>query len=76
MKASMRNFKLVEESTGQVVAVFNSEISFSKCGVLEVKADYGEAFDIMVVNSYVGLYERARRRNNRAAGGGGGGGGG
>ncbi|KAJ5974000.1 hypothetical protein N7481_011210 [Penicillium waksmanii] len=76
LKVSMRNFKLVEESTGQVVAVFNSEISFSKCGVLEVKADYGEAFDIMVVNSYVGLYERARRRNNAAAGGGGGGGGG
>ncbi|CAI7652095.1 unnamed protein product [Penicillium manginii] len=66
LKMSMRNFKLVDERSGQVVA----------CGVLEVKADYGEGFDIMVVNSCLGLYERARRRNNGAAGGGGGGGGG
>lgn len=76
LKASMRNLKLVDESTGLVVAVFNSEISFSRCGVLEVKADYGENFDVMVVNSCVGLYERARRRNNGAAAGAGGGGGG
>lgn len=75
LKASMRNFKLVDESTEQIVAVFTSELSFSKCGVLEIKVDYGEAFDIMVVNSCLGLYERARRRNNSAGGGGGGGGG-
>lgn len=73
--ASSRNFKLEEEKTGRIIAVFNKEISFSKCGVLEVRVDYGPGFDVMVINSCVGLYERARRRNNSAGGGGGGGGG-
>ncbi|KAJ5583872.1 hypothetical protein VI817_006073 [Penicillium citrinum] len=75
LKASMRNFKLVDEKTGNVVAVFNREISFSKCGVLEIKADFGQDFDIMVINSCVGQYERIRRRNSSGGGGGGGGGG-
>ncbi|KAJ5085640.1 hypothetical protein N7532_010411 [Penicillium argentinense] len=70
-----RSFKLVDESTGQVLAVFTREISFNKCGKLQIKAEYGEAFEKMVVISLLGLYERARRRNNSAAAGGGGGGG-
>lgn len=76
LRASGRNFKLVDEKTGDVVAVFNREISFSKCGVLEIKADYGQDFEIMVINSCVGQYERIRRRNSAGAGAGGGGGGG
>lgn len=71
-KWSSRNFKLVDEGTGRVLAVFTRERSISKCGKLLFKAEYGETFDTTVLLSCVSLYERARR----AGGGGGGGGGG
>ncbi|KAJ5123426.1 hypothetical protein N7448_009523 [Penicillium atrosanguineum] len=70
----LRNFKLVDERTDQLMAVFTDEKSISKCGKLQIKAEYGGSFDIMVLISCVSLYERARRRNRSASGGGGGGG--
>jgi len=69
-----RNYKLVDERTGQLMAVFTGERFSSKCGTLQIRGEYGEAFDRMVLVSCVSLYERARRNNRSAAGGGGGGG--
>lgn len=69
-----RNFKLVDERTDQLMAVFTRERSISKCGKLQIKAAYGESFDIMVLISCASLYERARRHNRSSSGGGGGGG--
>jgi hypothetical protein len=66
---SLRSFKLIEERTGQVVAVFSRERSFTKCGKLQIRVEYGEAFEKMVLISWLSLYEKA-------SGGGGGGGGG
>lgn len=72
---SSRNFKLVDEHTEQVVAVFTGEWSMSKCGKIQIKADLGDNFETMVLLSYVSIYEKARRRERASAGGGGGGGG-
>ncbi|KAJ5172291.1 hypothetical protein N7492_004884 [Penicillium capsulatum] len=74
LRWSSRNFKLVDEHTDQVAAVFTSDWSMSKCGRLQIKTDLGEDFETMVVLSCISIYERARRRDSAAAGGGGGGG--
>lgn len=71
---SSQNFKLVDEHTGQVVAVFTSEWSLSKCGRIQIKADLGDNFETMALLSYLSIYEKARRRERASAGGGGGGG--
>lgn len=73
---SMRSFKLIDERSEQVVAVFSRERSFTKCGTMQIRVDHGEGFDRMVLISGLSLYERSRRRNHSTAGGGGGGGGG
>lgn len=70
----VRNFKLVDERTGRLLAVFTRERSTSKCGKLQINGGYGENFDRMVLVSCVSLYERARRHNRSAGAGGGGGG--
>ncbi|OOQ86079.1 hypothetical protein PEBR_24264 [Penicillium brasilianum] len=66
---SMRSFKMVDEKTGQVLAVFSRERSVSKCGQLQIRVEYGEDFDLMVLISGLSVFEKA-------SGGGGGGGGG
>ena len=76
---SGRNLKLVEvghgggrgaeEDGGKVLAVFTSERGFSSCGVLQINAQLGRDFDVMVVTTCVALYEKARRRRHRAAAG-------
>lgn len=75
MALSARNHKLVDERTGELLAVFTSNLSLSKCGKLQLNVDYGESFDIMVFISCLTLYEKARRRSHSGGGGGGGGGG-
>ena len=75
-RLSSRNFKLVDERTNEVVAVFTSDLSLNKCGRMQIRADFGESFDTMVLLSYVSIYEKARRRERSSGGGGGGGGGG
>ncbi|KAJ5585325.1 uncharacterized protein N7459_005125 [Penicillium hispanicum] len=73
---SPNNFKLVDECTEEVVAVFTSGKSFHKCGKLQIKAGgYGENFDMVILLSYLGLYEARKRRENRSAAAGGGAGG-
>ncbi|KAM0439607.1 hypothetical protein ACHAPT_000699 [Fusarium lateritium] len=73
---SVRNFKLVDEQTGDILAVFTSDRTLSGCGVLEIRANHGEQFDVSVLISCIGLYEKARRRSQRSSAGGAGGGGG
>lgn len=75
MMWSARNYKLVDELTGELLAVFTRERSLSKCGTLQIKAGFGKSFDTMATLSCLSLYERARRRDRSAGGGGGGGGG-
>ncbi|KAI8675255.1 hypothetical protein NCS57_00425900 [Fusarium keratoplasticum] len=73
---SVRNFKLVDGQTDEILAVFTSDRTLSGCGVLEIRANHGEQFDVSVLISCIGLYEKAKRRSRRSSAGGGGGGGG
>ncbi|KAL4945926.1 hypothetical protein BDV06DRAFT_183630 [Aspergillus oleicola] len=73
---SLRNFKLVDEMTGRVVAVFTSNglKSVRKNGKLQVtSAKCGPHFDIMALITLLAMYERIRRRTGGKGGGGGGG---
>lgn len=72
MSWSARNHKLVDEATGELLAVFTSSLSFSRCGKLQINVDYGKDFDALVFITCVGLYEKARRRSERSSSGGGG----
>jgi hypothetical protein len=62
-----RNFKLIDERSGDLVAVFTSKRSIGQCGRLQIKEDHGEWFDTMALLSYISLYERFERRNRQAA---------
>ncbi|KAM5359201.1 hypothetical protein ACJZ2D_014663 [Fusarium nematophilum] len=46
---SDRNWKLVDEETGGILAVFTNKHSMSKCGTLEIRENYGGQFDQMVL---------------------------
>ncbi|KAJ5225060.1 hypothetical protein N7468_006285 [Penicillium chermesinum] len=68
------NLKLVDDSTEAVIAVFSSRKSFlKKTGKLEVYVDYGPQFELVVLQTCLGLRERTRRTNTSAAATGGGG---
>ncbi|RHZ43597.1 uncharacterized protein CDV56_101447 [Aspergillus thermomutatus] len=74
---SWRNYKLVDEATDRLIAVFTSNFwGYKKSGKLEIYANYGQEFDLMVIITAVALYEKQRRRDSSASSGGGGGGGG
>ncbi|PWY78124.1 hypothetical protein BO94DRAFT_187187 [Aspergillus sclerotioniger CBS 115572] len=65
---SNRNFKLVEEQTGRVIAVFTSPVwSFNETGQLQMYVNYGREFDLMALTTVLGLYEKARRRRESSA---------
>ncbi|PYH90374.1 C6 zinc finger domain protein [Aspergillus ellipticus CBS 707.79] len=75
-KLSNRNFKLIDELSGKIVAVFTSTaLKFKQTGKLQIYVDYGREFDVMVLITVLALYEKARRRREAAAASGGGGGG-
>lgn len=74
-KWTVRNYKLVDEQTGQVMAVFSGGRRPGRGGKIEIRVEYGQNFDHMVFISCLSLYEKARRRSHRGAAGGGGGGG-
>jgi hypothetical protein len=70
-------YKLVEESSQAVVAVFSAGSLMRRNGNLDIYAPFGEQFNMMVLVSGVALVEKSRRqRSNTAAGGASGGGGG
>lgn len=58
------NYRLVEESTGEVVAVYleNFLKSWKKKGKLQLKADLGKQWELMVLLGSLGLCEKASRR--------------
>ncbi|KAJ5992906.1 hypothetical protein N7451_008630 [Penicillium sp. IBT 35674x] len=62
-----RNFKLVDELSGDLVAVFTSKRSIGQCGRLQIKEEHGQWFDTLVLLSYLSLYERFERHNRQAA---------
>ncbi|KAK2809393.1 hypothetical protein FQN50_003852 [Emmonsiellopsis sp. PD_5] len=68
-KLSPSNYKLVDEETGEIVAVFanNGFKSFRKKGKLEIfncaLEGRGKGFEIMVVMGGLALMERERRRS-------------
>jgi hypothetical protein len=69
-RMSGRNWKLVDASNNEVLAVFTRDRSLSKCGDLQITVDYGHDFDSLVLITYLSLYEKARRRNSSHGGGG------
>ncbi|KAB8227438.1 uncharacterized protein BDW43DRAFT_304600 [Aspergillus alliaceus] len=68
---SSRNFKLVDEQTEQIVAIFTSSAfkSVKKSGKLQISSNYGQEFDLMVLITVLSLYEKQRRRENSRNGG-------
>lgn len=73
-KWTARNYKLVDEHTEHVLAVF-SGAKLGRGGKLQIRVEYGEDFDRMVLVSCLSLYEKAKRKQKASSGGGGGGGG-
>jgi hypothetical protein len=61
---SARNFKLEDESTRKIIAVYsdNGAKSFNKCGKFQIDVDFGKDFDTMVLITGLALLEKERRR--------------
>lgn len=74
---SYDNYKMIDEQTEEVIAVFisSSHKSFEKEGKLEIYVNYGQEFDVLVLIAVLALVERHRRARQCANSGGGGGGG-
>jgi hypothetical protein len=70
--SSSRNYKLIAEETQEILAIFTSDRSYKKCGVLQINVDHGEPFEIMVIMTCITVYEQARRDSSEMRGGGGG----
>ena len=65
---SYRNYKLVDEATGRILAAFtNDYLSIKKVGHFQVSADYGKEFDLIALLTVLGLYEKGSRRHKRIA---------
>ncbi|KAI9806557.1 MAG: hypothetical protein M1833_003744 [Piccolia ochrophora] len=79
---SMYNKKLIDESTGETVALYleNGFKNWSKKGKISIGKDHGRQWELTVLLTLVGLIEKDRRRSRArrifASGGGGGDGGG
>ena len=71
------NYKLVDERTGEVLAVYleNFLKSWLKKGKLQLKANLGRDWELMVLLGSLGLCEKASRRARKRSGAHGGGGG-
>jgi hypothetical protein len=64
---STKNFKLIDEQTEELVAVYvnNGAKSWEKCGKFQINVDYGAQFDVMVLITGLSLLEKERRRERR-----------
>lgn len=62
-----RNFKLVEESSKDIVAVFTTGSAFSRESALQINVAYGEEFELFLLAGALSLYEKVKRRRGRAA---------
>ncbi|PYH42219.1 uncharacterized protein BP01DRAFT_394449 [Aspergillus saccharolyticus JOP 1030-1] len=62
-RLSNRNYKLIDEQGGNVLALFMSNVaSYKESGTLQLYVDYEGQFDLMVLATVLSLYEKARRR--------------
>ena len=63
------NYKVVDEKTGEVLVVYLNNFlkSWSKKGKLQLKADLGKDWELMVLLGCLGLCEKASRRAGRRA---------
>jgi hypothetical protein len=61
------NYKLVEESSKTVVAVFSSGSVLSKSSSLEIYFDLGKKSNLMALLSVIAVVERARRAKTASA---------
>lgn len=66
-KLSTKNFKLIDEQTEELLAVYvnNGVKSWEKCGKFQINVDYGAQFDVMVLITGLSLLEKERRRERR-----------
>jgi hypothetical protein len=73
-KVSSKNFKLLDDQTEELVAVYlnNGIKSWKKCGKFQILVDYGQVFDTTVFITGLSLLEKERRRQRSNNGGGGG----
>lgn len=64
---STKNFKLIDEETEELVAVYvnNGVKSWDKCGKFQINVDYGAQFDVTVLITGLSLLEKERRRERR-----------
>jgi hypothetical protein len=64
---STKNFKLIDEQTEELVAVYvnNGVKSWEKCGKFQINVNYGAQFDVMVLITGLSLLEKERRRERR-----------
>ncbi|KAJ5096327.1 hypothetical protein NUU61_005683 [Penicillium alfredii] len=70
------NFKLVDDTSQRVLAVFSSASAFSfKTGNIALYVDHGEPFRLMTLMTGIAVRESLRRRRSSSAAAGGGGGG-
>lgn len=60
-----RNYELLNEKTGEVIAAFSSKRGYHTCGTLEIFRTYGKHFELMLFISYLTIYEAARRCSHR-----------
>lgn len=72
-KIGSKNFKLQDERTAELVAVYlnNGTKSWKKSGKFQINVDYGAVFDTMVFITGLGLLEKERRRERSQEAGGG-----
>lgn len=66
-KLSTKNFKLIDEQTEELIAVYvnNGVKSWEKCGKFQINVQYGTEFDVMVLITGLSLLEKERRRERR-----------
>jgi hypothetical protein len=66
-KLSYRNYKLLDEKTGEVLALYveSGWRSWQKKGELEIRTDLGRVWELLVVLSSVSLCEKTSRRARR-----------
>ena len=56
---------LINEETGQTAAIIHGMVfGLKKCFVLEIQGPYSSAFELLVVTTAMGLYEKKRREQS------------
>ncbi|MBE3048578.1 hypothetical protein IMZ48_39975, partial [Candidatus Bathyarchaeota archaeon] len=59
-----RNYQLLDMRNGDLLATFTSDIGFRTCGILQVNKSYERDFELMVLTTFMTLYELAGRKTH------------